>query len=287
MSAIIVRIFIVLAALFYPSYGAIKSGTTILKMNNAVSFASGSAYPLTSWNSSFTDPLKGVPCSVSIDSLDLFFLSANCGTCFYYCPCELLGSARPFYISKKSIDQIGKGNNLNLNDTAAFRKVASGKNCIETSDSAGCILPSVSPRGSFCPKYQWTQPLPLIVTTAQNNYTVIRLIPQYQESCSPETLPECQTYVASIALQWFMQTDGTTDFRGIFTGVKSTNSSPLNGGGTHVALSQFARSGHRGLFDILGRKSPYSHMKIKKPTDQAKNGILFDEKSGKVLFLFQ
>jgi hypothetical protein len=290
MNRTFVLIVVVIVALFYPASALIKSGTATLRMNEAISFTSGKAFiPNEAWSGPFVQ--TGAPCSLSVDSIDLFFLSHDCGTCLYYCPCELLGSARAFYISQKSIDQLGMENNLNLGDTTVFNKIESKKNCFEATDSNGCFLPSVASGQwvRFCPSYQWgRQPLPLIVSTSQKKHVVIGLIPYYEESCSslPEPMRECRSYVASINLQWFMQTDGTANFKGIFTAVKFSNSSPYDEGNNHIVLSRIAQS-NSGLFDILGRKMSYPLLKSMKIIGSVNHGIFVDENSRMVLLLFR
>jgi hypothetical protein len=273
------------AALFHPASATIKSGMTTIKMNEAISFASGKSFAPPVWNGKFLQ--TGVPCSLSVDSLDLFFLSHDCGTCMYYCPCELLGSARTFYISNKSIDQIGKENSLNLNDSAVFIKVESTKNCFQFKGADGCFLPSVAPgsQGRFCPGYQWTQPLPLIVATAQKKYAVAAVVPHFEQSCSPEPGPvaDCRSYVATISLQWFLQTDGTADFRGIHTGVI-----PANPPSSGKEIGSFAAPRiARGLFDVLGRRIPAPPMNSAKTAGFANRKIYIDERTGKIMLIFR
>ena len=100
MSTKLVLAMIILYPLFHSLPAQITTGNATLGMNTALSFKSGKIF--TSGNQSQLFQI-GFPCSLSVDSADLFFLSHDCGTCMYYCPCEIVGSTGLFIFQKKTL----------------------------------------------------------------------------------------------------------------------------------------------------------------------------------------
>ena len=281
---------IILYPLFHSLPAQITTGNATLGMNTALSFKSGKIF--TSGNQSQLFQI-GFPCSLSVDSADLFFLSHDCGTCMYYCPCEIVGSTRAFYISKKTINQLGVENKLDLTDTVAFKKIEYTKSCFNPLDSAKCFLPSIALGlfGQYCPTFQWSQPL--IVQTMQNKniskYVLLYMTPQYEQSCDPGPPPGtgiCKSYTGSIKVNWFIQNDGTTNFKGIYVAVKSSNTPRVSEKSNYAERNNIINLNNKNLFDILGRKVSCSQLKDAEILGSTNHRIFIDGKSNKILFLF-
>jgi hypothetical protein len=285
MKKVIIAIAVVIV-FFHIASGQIKTGSATLKMNCEISFRSGAMHEI-GFKNDIPYPAS-YPCSTSVDTFDFFFISRDCGTCTYYCPCELVGSARPFYISKKSINQIGKENRLDITDTSVVNKVFSMKNCFIASDSSVCVLPSISTGNinRYCQSYDWSHPL--IALTKQNKYVLMTLTPLYQQSCDMTipTYPDCRSYVGSIAISWFLQQDGTTNFNGVFTSI-IPNAGKLSGQSAAVYTQpQLSRFNNAGIFDILGRRLPPKVANTMRLHETFNSKIFISEKSSHVVLLF-
>lgn len=226
-----------LFVLFTLSNAKIISGVGTLQMNTAINFTSAKVF----------SPKITAHCSTSIDSADLMFFSHDCGTCMYYCPCEIINSVKPFYTSKLKLSEIISLKSLDLKDTNSFLKIDTTRYCkspwllIDTNNS--CYFP-----GS-CWKINWTSPL--IAQTSQKKYVLVSMTTVIGTSCDPMMPPayaDCRNYTQVVVLHWYLQTDGTTDFYGI----TSTINSPVQ------SIKSCTTNGE--LFDILGRKIPATEL---------------------------
>jgi hypothetical protein len=235
-----VRIFAIgatlLSVLLGSTSAAILQGTTTLDMNRAIRFDSAKV---------FTAPAGSIitsqyPCSLSVNAGDLHFVSHDCGTCTWYCPCEIIGSVRPFYAAKKPTEVLSTFRSINLNDTAAFKKVDSSKT------GATCYLPALASLGFSSlasGRINWS--FPLVVLTAQKKYVLVKLDSLLTRSYDPFYPQFGGYYTRAVILHWFLQTDGTTNFFGITSADK--NLIPRG-------LSSRHRLQQDQVFDILGRK---------------------------------
>jgi hypothetical protein len=275
-----VTILLALFCLAGPLSAAINSGTAVMNMNNGLTFQ---------MNNTLSRSIKdsqgysiGVPCSPAHDSLDFFFFSRDCGTCMYYCPCELVGCGRAFYVSKKSINQIGSAP-VNLTDSATFIPVRYTGICYPNNDSNKCFLPAVTidHHGTLCVNYDWSQPL--IVMTAIKKYAVLELVPSYSKSCDPMDTGYCRTYTSSVRVNWYLQTDGTTNFTGIRTSVTADHTRLAAGGTNGKFTSANATVLHCRPFDILGRTIRLNSAGMR---GTATRRIVIDEHNTGIVLLF-
>jgi hypothetical protein len=219
-----------------PISSEIVENTDTLKMNTTIRFDS----PKT-----ISPALAGdiYPCTLSVNPGDFYFNSHDCCTCEWYSPCEELGSARPFFASKKSLHAIGLLTYLNLNDTTLFSKIDTQR------DSKSCSLPAFAGQG--LPKttlVNWSSPV--IIKTALNKYVIVSFVPITSESyaMTPNGPGTGHPYTSAIILHWFLQTDGSTNFNGVTSIVNNQGrSDPAN-------YSASDHSMQWKLFDILGRK---------------------------------
>ncbi len=216
-------------------------------MNKAIHFDSGTVFIPPQGTGISGEYL----CSSLLDPGDFYFLSHDCGTCTWYCPCEVMGSAKPIFVSKKKMNELVLSIPLNLNDTSCFRKVDSGRSCIYMGDTSHCYLPSLA-CGSFAAigrLINWT--FPWVVMTAQKKYVLIRLAQVLGESVDEYGPPPWPVhyYTNSIILTWSLQTNGTTNFNGI--------SSIADGRAFHsreTTVAMHLSSAQINLYDLLGRK---------------------------------
>ena len=275
-----------LSFLFARVDALIIEGQGVLQMNNAICFASKNVFQPTYEKQ--IPPYWQYPCSLSIDSADLYFLSHDCGTCMFYCACELISSVRPFFVFRKPLDSLFIDGSLNLKDTNSFIAIDSSVSCF-IRDTTHCYLPSIIPvseqvasgPAESCRRIDWS--LPLIAVTSQKKYVLITMAITTAQSCDVEGPPpwNCSTYIKSVNLQWFLQTDGTPNFRGI-TGIAQEKSRFR---GAEVSFNS-SRAMRGDLFDILGRKVPASESMPKKAYGLSNPKLFISDKNNKVKILF-
>jgi len=238
-----------LVLVFAESYAEIIDGHCSIEMNSAASFQRGTTFALP-WEE--YELHWEVPCSLCLDSLDLFFLSHDCATSLFYCPCEVLGSARPFYLARKQISTQILESPLATSDTTLFELIDTGTSLFKYDDTA-CYAPCIGSKtvwenrrrnfgNSYVFQSHWsTQNKPVFVFA---NVTAISATSCYTPV--PLEDPVCGSYIKSLAVRWYLQTDGSTDFsQGDFT---ENRASPIS---TSRRLPQRETS---ALYDVRGRR---------------------------------
>jgi len=270
---------------FSSSQAQISTGTAVLPMNYEISFGSGAMNKIGFKN--MVPYPAAYPCSVSVDSSDFYFISRDCGTCMYYCPCEIIGSVRPFYISEKSTNQLGNQSFLDSADTSVFKKVAVGSNCFDKTSGSTCLLPSVSPGkfNTYCRSYGWSKPI--IVRTKKNKYVLMTLTPRYSLSCDESGPPpyQCNSYVSTIEIHWFRQNSGAFNFNGVFVSTQYSGGNQSEHSIPSRAYTKITQGPQRGFYDILGRKQ-MDQSANKLWQQKIKSGIFTDGRSVHLLFVF-
>jgi hypothetical protein len=268
-----------------PLIAQIVSGSDMLEMNSAISFHSDTVL-----HSKLASTIGGAPCALGVGSADIFFTSYDCGTCLHYCPCDEVGSVRPFYISEKSINQLGSETLIDLTDTANFKKIDTRKSCFYIPDSTACFLPSVAFNINMSSGRCRTFPegKPIIVTTSDGNYAVVSINKGFGESCDRDVVPpqqDCHPFINALILHWFKQKNGSLSFKGILTealssgkrnSVEETDGKKING---------LTHNANTGLFDILGRKVENLQLKSNRTIGVGAR-IFVNEKTCKVMLHF-
>jgi hypothetical protein len=181
-------------------------------------------------------------CTMANDSMDVFFVSNDCGTCMFYCECAYFGSARPFYLVKFSVNTWFFSSPLYLQDTVLFKSIER----IQKSDT--CYLPAIAttksgfnpgmPSRNFDAWYVFS-----VQRAGRNLYALAQVISDISDGCGYYLPGYCNSYVYSVAVQWYLQTNGTIDFHGVFT--PAVVSHPLS---VPLAKNSFE------VFDILGKR---------------------------------
>jgi hypothetical protein len=269
---------LLLSFYFIGANAAIIEGRGVLQMNTAINFTSKHVFqPIYEKQSPYH---REYPCSLSIDSADIFFLSHDCGLCMYYCPCELIGSVRPFFVLKKPLNSLLMAGALNLRDISSLAIVDSSGSCFNR-DTVNCYLPSIIygfGQGS-CGKIDWS--LPLIAVTLQRRYVLIEMNITTAQSCDPTLPGSCHTYTSAVNLHWFLQTDGTPNFQGV-TAIAQENNLHEN---AEVSYNS-SRVITGELFDLLGRKVPASEVLHKKTYGMSNLKLFISDKNNTAKILF-
>ena len=122
-----------------------------------------------------------------------------------------------------------------------------------------------------------------------SKYVLLYMTPQYEQSCDPGPPPGtgiCKSYTGSIKVNWFIQNDGTTNFKGIYVAVKSSNTPRVSEKSNYAERNNIINLNNKNLFDILGRKVSCSQLKDAEILGSTNHRIFIDGKSNKILFLF-
>lgn len=205
-------------------------------------------------------------CLMNNDSMDVFFVSNDCGTCMFYCECAYLGSARPFYLVKFSVNTWSFSSPLYLQDTALFQSF--GK--IQRSDT--CYLPEIATKKSLVnpglPSRDFDGWYVFLVQRAGGPlYALAQVTSDISDGCGYYASGYCNSYVYSVTIRWYLQMNGTIDFRGVLTqAVVSHPLRALPAGNSlevfnilgkridHVnSLSQLRNTPHKGLYLIRSK----------------------------------
>jgi hypothetical protein len=155
-------------------------------------------------------------CKMYNDSMDVFFVSNDCGTCMFYCECAYLGSARDFYLVKVPMDAWLLSQPLYLHDTATFQSIQK----IQRSDT--CYLPEIATKKSLVnpglPSRSFDGWYVFSVQRAGGPlYALAQVTSDISDGCGYYVPGYCNSYVYSVTVRWYLQMNGTTDFRGVST----------------------------------------------------------------------
>jgi len=186
----------------------IISDSSFLSLNQDICFSSGSI----SHNILTAGYNTGLyPCTTNTGNVDFSLQQQSVSVCICGCAAPVVSSSSPFYKSKKTFDSMDFASPLNLEDTSKFSKIDTIRN---SNPYPGCFLPY-----DFI---HWTtliqQPESvLVIKTKTNKHVLIK------GKAKVETYPTdrgelyCRgkSYFAGYTIQWYLQQDGTTDFKDI------------------------------------------------------------------------
>jgi hypothetical protein len=209
-----------LAAELSLTSAAIISGRDTLKLNQDIVFPSGSI-------SANYLKAKGIrsdcgnlyPCTLSV-KCDLFMAVAACATCLYYCPISVIGSPRPFWVSRAAYT--GMMRELALGDAAQFTRVDTAASPYAR-DNNRC-LPHLTVDGIGGPGLNTSRYL--VLQNSARQFILVIPVAIYAASCGslaggPPGL-SCHSYISGFILHWFLQTDGSPQFGNITAAAPAT-----------------------------------------------------------------
>lgn len=228
-----------LPLLFLPVliYAAIVSDTVSLYSGETYCFDSASKTSLVLNGPSLFYP----PCSLEIGKKADVFFSAKGFWDIFGCADGYLpgiGTPRPFYYLKKDIFSVNLQMPLNLSDTSVFSLVDTGR-------SDQCLLPDTG--------VDWAEGKECFIIALANFwpyrvpcYVLCRFQNVYEAAWPGSCCCPPPKYFSHFFVSWYLQTNGTTDFRG----AAIASARPVSR--TDVKNLCFTRV--QGTFSILGRK---------------------------------
>jgi hypothetical protein len=208
------------------------------------------------------------PCSTSAKNRDFFMNYVDVSTCICACPSGAIGSPRPFYQSKKSLQDIPLDKPLNLQDTAFFTKIDTAtEDCYY---HTGCFLPFVL-NHSQSAVYIITLPLPNTIYACYYALVILKPI-VINVNCSDLSAEWTQNRLTGYTATWYVQNNRTLDFSGVpITGL--TNGSK----GTFAQVRRIV-SDQTELYTLLGQRAPF-RPEMRKRKGSLISGLYFAKSS--------
>jgi hypothetical protein len=207
---------ILVVSLFSFSYAGIIRGTDTVLYNHNIQF---SPHSITSNPKNWMPAGFVYSCATSTPQMDLFVAEELLGTCIYICHGLAVGSPRPFYLSKTAFDSAYFSVTIpNLNDTTRFTRCDTVRNDPHVRDTVHCYFPHVG-NSLLAPSAPSINPgYFAIIQNSANQYIVARFdtIMAIDVVCEP--ICADHPYLKGYKIRWYLQTNGTFDFRG-FAGI--------------------------------------------------------------------
>lgn len=231
--------FISLIFCFSSNQAAVVNGTDEVSYNQNILFSNDSITnnPLRYQRAGYV-----YACTASTPKMDMFVAEEELGTCTFICHTLAVGSPRPFYFSKQKLSSSFFSTIPVLADASKFVKYDTVHKDSHVNDSTDCYLPHANSIQEIPPGYFG------IFQNSAKQYIMAQFDSVWANylDCDQVTF-KCTShpYLKGYKIHWYLQTNGTLDFRDVVNAVERDRVHPEIKVSKEYCRQYFSLSGRR------------------------------------------